>query len=56
MASFELTLNSAIGNGQDNNDMSNFLQIVGHQQFATLEDFMTCLAAFQALSIKEYYL
>ncbi len=56
MVIFDLTPNSERGNGQDNNDMATFLQIVGHQQFVTLEDFMTCLAAFQALSIREYYL
>ncbi len=56
MVSFDLTPNSEVGNGQDNNDKATFLQTVGHQQFAALEDFMTCLAAFQALSVREYYL
>ncbi len=56
MVSFDLTPNSKIGNDQDNNDMATFLQTVGHQQFVTLEDFMTCLTAFQALSLREYYL
>ncbi len=56
MVSFDLAPNSEIGNGQDNNDMATFLQTAGHQQFVTLEDFMTCLAAFQALSVREYYL
>ncbi len=36
--------------------MATFLQTVGHQQFATLEDFLTYLAEFQALSVREYYL
>ncbi len=53
MVSFDLTPNSEIGNGQDNNDMATFLQTVGNQQFVTLADFMTCLAAFQALSVRE---
>ncbi len=56
MVSFDLTPNSELGDDQDNNDMATFLQTVGHQQFVTLEDFMTCLAAFQALSVREYYL
>ncbi len=56
MVSFDLTLNSEIGNGQDNNDAATFLQTVGSQQFVTLEDFMTCMATFQALSVREYYL
>ncbi len=56
MVSFDFTPNSEIGNRQVNNDMATVLQTVGHQQFVTLEDFMTCLAAFQALSIREYYL
>ncbi len=56
MVSFDLTPNSEIGNGQDNNDTATFLQTVGHQQCVTLEDFMTCLATFQALSVREYYL
>ncbi len=56
MVSFDLTPSSEIGTGQDNKDMATFLQSVGHQQIATLEDFMTCLAAFQALSVREYYL
>ncbi len=55
MVSFDLNSNSEIGNGQDNNDMIILLQTVGNQHFATLEDFMT-LAAFQALSVKEFYL
>ncbi len=56
MVSFDLISNSEIGNGQDNTDTATFLQTIGHQQFATLEDFMTCLASFQALSVREYYL
>ncbi len=56
MVSFDLTPNSEIGNGKDNNEMETFLQTVGHQQFVTLEDFLTCLAAFQALSVREYHL
>ncbi len=56
MVNFDLTPNSETGNGQDNNEMATFLQTVGHQQFATLEDLMTCLAAFQALPVKEFYL
>ncbi len=56
MVSFDLTPNSEIGNGQDNNDAATFLQTVGHQQLVTLEDFMTCLATFQTLSVREYYL
>ncbi len=56
MVSFDSDSNSEIGNGQDNNDMAILLQTVGNQHFATLEDFMTCLAAFQALSVKEFYL
>ncbi len=56
MVSFNLTPNSEIGNDQDNNDMATFWQTVGHQQFVTLEDFMTCLVAFQVLSVREYYL
>ncbi len=36
--------------------MATFLQTVGHQPFATLEDFLTYLAEFQALSVREYYL
>ncbi len=43
MVSFDLTPNSEIGYGQDNNDMATFLQTVGHQQFVTLE----------ALSVRE---
>ncbi len=56
MVSFDLTPNSEIGNGQDNNEMATFLQTVGHQQFATLEEFMACLAVFQALSVRAHYL
>ncbi len=56
MVSFELTPNNEVGNSQENNDMETVLQTVGHQQFDTLEDFTTSLAAFQSLSVKEYYL
>ncbi len=45
MVSLELTPNSEIGNGQENNDMDTFLQTVGHQQFAMLEGFTACLTA-----------
>ncbi len=56
MVSLDLIPNSEIGNGQNNNDMETFLQTVGHQQFDTLEGFTTCLTAFQALCVREYYM
>ncbi len=56
MVSFDSDSNSEIGNGQDNNDMATLLQTVGNQHFATVEDLITCLAAFKALSVKEFYL
>ncbi len=56
MVSLDLTPNSEIGNGQDNNDVDTFMQTVGHQQFDTLEGFTACLTAFQAISVREHYL
>ncbi len=56
MVSLELTPNSKIGNGQENNDMEIFLQTVGHQQFDNLEDFTASLTTFQALSDRKYFI
>ncbi len=56
MVCVNLTPNSEIGVGQENNNMENFLQTVGHQQLGTLAGFTACLTAVQAPSDKEYYL
>ncbi len=53
MVSLELTPNSEIGNGQENNHMKTFLQTVGHQQFDTLEGVTVCLTAIQPFSDRE---